>query len=288
MRHTQKTYTFLKKKVYNNIPGTGWAKNVVNLFLDGYVVSYMKCGRTWLTGLLNSYISHSLKNEIIEQPVCLDSPPYLQTIGTSLPNITLTHDTAGSIKIPADKLLSSFAPNRYIRKNTLLLTRHPSDVIVSLFYHQRKAKSHTIDENITSFIKNPQYGIQKIILYYNTWASLIRVHPHIALATYEDLYTNTEKTLKHVLTALNFPDISDKSIVFAVKENTFNRMQEREIKQRKYRNMDTRDMSVLRVREGGFGKSHKALDTQTQKYIAEIISTQLDPFFHMYKKSSHL
>jgi len=285
MASAQPAYTFFKKKLFKKKPSTAWVSHAVDLLIDGYVVSYMKCGRTWLTNLLNSYIAHVQDNAHIQKNISLDAPPYLKTIGKStLPNIVLTHDITGGTTVPADNLASLFSPKRYQKKRTVFLARNPSDVIISLFHHRKKNQMHTHND-VASFIQDQQHGLRRVILYYNLWAPLIRANKNMSLVTYEDLRQNPQTTLTIILQELGFPHISNHSVHFSVDQNTFANMQKKEKEHKKMKEGSTHNSQTLRVREGGINKAKTVLEKDTYNFVTQMINEQLDPLFSMYKNT---
>ena len=126
-----------------------------------YIVSHPKCGRTWLQVVLGKLFS-------LEYGVPEDV--FLRHMGASynqIPQIRFTH--GGSTE-----LVKKFKTDTFKGRDIVLIVRDPRDTVVS-YYHQKTKRSHDykgdIDfkGDISSFIRDDKYGINKIIKYMNVW-----------------------------------------------------------------------------------------------------------------------
>lgn len=140
------------------------------------LVSFPRCGRTWLKMLVGLSLSKDPANMKEAANEVLDT----------------THDRSDkSLKIhykdlPTDK-------SQYQDRRVLLLLREPKDQIVSCWLHASKNK-RKYKGTLEEYIRDPRYGIYKLITFYNNWCNW-PCYP----VWYEDLVENPFYTLDAVL-----------------------------------------------------------------------------------------
>ncbi|WP_342071622.1 sulfotransferase domain-containing protein [Yoonia algicola] len=160
------------------------------------VISFPKSGRTWLRVMLDE-------------------------IGTDL---EYTHAGSGhrAGRLSSD-LSTSIAPDY---KRIVFLHRDPRDTAVSGYYH-KQFRLDGYDGTISDFIRDPCFGIHKIMAFNKMWQDLSKLQPNMYFITYENLQENTAEELMGVLDFLKYR--SDPDLVTQVVErNTFDNMRKRE------------------------------------------------------------
>ena len=149
---------------------------------DAFLISYPKCGRTWLRIMLGWYVGG------------LDAPNPLEVYRLScmLPGyrrLEVSHDDYPHWKT-ADRLFTD--KEAYRNKIVLFLVRNPRDVLVSNYFQFTRRKDMELAKvnfsgTISDFIRNPVGGIAGLVGFYNIWAANRQVPARFELLTYEDL-----------------------------------------------------------------------------------------------------
>lgn len=194
---------------------------VKSLFTDGYVVSYPKCGRTWLTLMLGDLLAQSSPRRPLN-PLRLKeySSPFRR-----IPKIRIGHDDNPHEKpvwwIDKDKTFYRFS-------RTLFLYRDPRDVVVSLYFHECKRLGRDAG-TLEEFTWSPRGGLPAIVGFYDIWVeAAARLGPRIHFLAYEDLRAAPEKHLAEAAQFLRIRVNTRDAVTNAVANNDFQRMQRRE------------------------------------------------------------
>jgi hypothetical protein len=133
------------------------------------LVSFPKSGRTWLR-------------------VMLDAAGL---------NIDYTHDFSGHrggrhySKLGSDK-------STYKDRRVILLVRDPRDVVVSGFFQATK-RLGVYSGSISDFIRDPKYGIEKIIIFNSEWLAASKVPRSFCLIQYEEMHARLAEVLESVI-----------------------------------------------------------------------------------------
>mgnify|MGYP001273225056 CR=1 FL=1 len=207
---------------------------------DVIVVSYQKCGRTWLRAMIGCFLQRRFKLHEGEILKITQSAPYYKQIQPTMPKFMFKHDDNAHRK-QANELSSS--KDIYNDKKVIFLSRDPRDVIVSNFYHM----TYRIDSNKLQFEDFVKKFFSGIIKYYNIWANY-GFNENRLLVRYEDLHTSASEKLFDIL---NFVDKNikpeSKEINFAIKYASFENM-------KKYESENRFNSSILENR-GGYKSS---------------------------------
>lgn len=196
------------------------ANSLKSFFTDGYLVSYPKCGRTWLTLMLGNLMA----NESSKTP---DNPLRLKEYSDPLhqvPKIRVSHDDNPHEK-PLSRMSTDVSLYRYSR--VIFLYRDPRDVVVSLWFHNSKRLERDVG-TLDNFVWNGIGGLATIVQFYNRWFENSRRLRNVHMLAYEDLRSDTHYHLEEVARFLRIPGIDAACIDAAVSENQFGRMQQRE------------------------------------------------------------
>lgn len=129
-------------------------------------------------------------------------------------------------------------PGDYRNRPVIFLHRNPIDTVVSYYFqimrkdlipgrktwawmvnHNRKLPSLDIDE----FVRNPIYGIEKVLKFNKAWRKHSKATPGSLIVTYENFKESPHSEFKKFFTALGHPEIDCDWIV---RETTFERMKE--------------------------------------------------------------
>ncbi len=249
---------------------------------DIFLVSFPKAGRTWLRVLLGKAICdlYGLENRLIFRPVEL-------TKAARLPVMIATHDES----IPIQE--NGFAPlrpdkSKYRDKKIIFMVRDPRDVLVS-FYFQATRRSDLFRGPISEFIRNEDFGIRRLLGFYEIWSAARNVPRDFLLVRYEDLHENAGTILRSALQLFGILNAEDEIIERAVQFAQFENMKklEREgyFESPKLRPADPRDPDSFKVRRGKIGGYRDYLSGTDSKFLNRTIAGFPCPFYSVAKAS---
>ncbi len=200
---------------------------------DVYLISYPKCGRTWLRLMLGRAIARHFSLPENEDILFLrwKSRPHPQ-----IPMITVVHEDRPMLKTP-DELEKSKA--KYQHKKVIFLSRDPRDVIVSSFFEMKKrgrlfgenpyeSRSPVFEGDLKEFIDRKVGGFDTILRYYNIWAENRHIPRDFLLVRYEDLKSNPHHELRRILDFLGLQAIDSATVAEAVAFASFENMRKME------------------------------------------------------------
>jgi len=202
---------------------------------DVYLISYPKCGRTWLRLMIGKAITQTYSLAEDERTLFLD---WSGKIHQDIPFIKVIHEDRPMLKRP-DELQT--CKTRYKKKEIILLVQDPRDVIVSSYFEMKKRakifgenpyekRSTFFEGSLHEFINQKQGGFDTIIQYYNIWARNNHVPKGFILVRYEDMRADTLKELRRVIDFLGLSVISDEVLRQAVAFASFDNMRNMEKK----------------------------------------------------------
>jgi len=186
------------------------------------VVSFPKAGRTWLRAMLDEL---SVRAEY-------------------------THFGAGvALALPVEELVPR--PWWVARRPTLLLVRDPRDTLVSSF-HQAARRRKVYAGELTDFVRDPRFGIEKVVRWNLMWAQFARDGHGIALASYEALRAQGAALLGEIARHLGASPGAE-ALEAAWKAGAFDTMRARE----RSGDVARRDRHILGLRTPGDPNSAK-------------------------------
>lgn len=145
-----------------------------------YVISFPRSGRTWLRCLLQDL------------------------------RIAASHrGWQGGVVRKARKGTYTLPPNiieenvKELRgKKVLFVVREPADVALSFFrllHNDMHHKKGDVPTDISDFIRDEQYGVPAVVSFNELWMQMMeKYHLTYSIVVYEDLYRDTETTLKNL------------------------------------------------------------------------------------------
>ena len=225
-------FTFAKRnildKAQKSLKSLATTKFYINTYLlskinmpgpDVSVVSYPKCGRTWLRMMLINYY-----HELGVYATRFTDSSLLQTDKQRI--VKFDHDHGNWV--PAPKSYKNIQVNKAKFQNhpVIFLIRHPGDVLVSSWYHL-KYRENIYTGTLSEFIREELTGIRKVVEFMNRWLEFEDAsEPYMALP-YETMKTVPKASLEKVLEFLDTPP--DKALIKkAVKASNFKSMKQME------------------------------------------------------------
>lgn len=244
---------------------------------DYIVVSFPKSGRTWVRAMLTR-LYHTRFGTPDNLLIRLDN---LHKLDSRIPVIFFTHDgdKLASVKdLVSDK-------SAYDGKNIVVLVRHPGDVIVSLYYHQKHRRAHRRDNvikdlDLFSFATRPGHGIHTAIAFINHWMVFAKNNPHVLIVRYEDLLREPVIWLKRITDHFGgdfaIEEMQD-AVDFGRFENLKKLEEERYFADTHLQASDNADPQSFKVRSGKSGGYKQQFTDAQVKEIDEMITQSMDP-----------
>lgn len=245
---------------------------------DVHLISYPKCGRTWLVLLIAEALQrhHGVR---LRNPLKLRG---LASRARGIPYIHAHHDGGPEFllpeEIPTDK-------SAYRRRKVIFLVRDPRDVLVSSYF-QKVKRNYNYEGSISDYIDERRGGIESIVTFYNIWAANREVPAEFLLVTYEDLHADAARELRRVLAFIGHSGIPQELIDAAVDSCRFENMRRLE-REDSFRTgalspRDRDDESTYKTRQGKAGGHRDHLSEEQIARIDDVIRQRLDPFFQRY------
>ena len=274
-------------KIRTFVPGTA-LRWYAHRDTDAYLISYPKCGRTWLRVMIGKAISlhYSLPED--EKTLFLDGRIKLHP---DVPKINVIHDDRPMLKTPAELEVSK---SRFSNKRVIFLVRDPRDVIVSSYYEMNKrsqlfgpnpyeSTTAHFEGTLSEFIDRRQGGFDTLLKFYNIWADNRHVPEGFLLIRYEDIQVDAHKELRRVLDFLGLPGISDDVIYEAVNFASFDNMRKLE-EQGRFRTgilnpADKADFDSYKTRKGKIGGYKDHLSEEEIQRLNTKICHSLTDFY---------
>ncbi|MEX0841295.1 MAG: sulfotransferase domain-containing protein [Xanthobacteraceae bacterium] len=254
---------------------------------DAFIISYPKCGRTWLRLLLGKFLQLHFGFE--ENARMLE----LHALSSKLPGLTsvdITHDDYPHWK-PASEIERS--KRRYKGKKVVFLARDPRDVLVS-YYFQYVRRGDKIEANdwgfngtVSDFIRHRIGGVDNISTFYNVWADQRHVPAAFFLLRYEDLHAEPAATLRKLLEFLDFPKVDDAVLERVIAYGSFDNMKrierENSLKSNRLASPNVIDPESFKVRKGKVAGYGEYLTAEDIEFLDRKLAV-LDDLFASYKR----
>ncbi|MBC7132405.1 MAG: sulfotransferase domain-containing protein [Roseovarius sp.] len=252
---------------------------------DAVIVSYPKCGRTWLRVMI-SRLFQQIYN--LPEDVVVDFDNF-HLMDRRIPKILFTHDDfireyTGNLQTKAD----------YYDKKVILLVRDPRDVAVSLFFHRRyrsdpwkndmngfPPQEHM--ETVFDFVQH-EGGLPRIIDFMNLWARDRENVRDLMLLAYENMRADPSTALTEVARFLDLP-ATEEQIREAVAYASFENMKKKEADQafgmsgNRLAPGDKDNPDSYKVRRAKVGGYRDYFDDAQIATIDRLIAERLDPVY---------
>jgi len=220
---------------------------------DAYLVSFPKCGRTWLRLQIGRALQQHFQLAV-SNPLKL---MLMSDLSPAVPRVFHAHEGRPHRKKP-DQLAAS--KKSYRGKRVVFLVRDPRDVIVSYYFHasrRRSQKGTRYEGTIREFINEETGSFDSLLRYYAVWGRDGHLTKDFLLVRYEDMHANPHRELRRVLDFIGLPGATDAVVNEAVEYASFDHMKEMEkkgaIATGALRPEDKDDPDSYKVRRGKIG-----------------------------------
>lgn len=248
---------------------------------DAYVISFPKCGRTWLRMLLGQAIqSHFGRTD--QDPTEIYK---ITRLIDEMSTIRFTHDDDPQWKRPAEIRRTKA---RYRNKKIVFLVRDPRDAVVSNYYQKRFRDfgNKAFDGSLSEFVRTDVGGLHSLITFYNVWAQRKNIPEDFLLVRYEKLHEDTQGELARLLEFVGLEEQDPKLIDHAVEASSFDNMRKMEtsksLSKNRMRPRDESDPRSYKMRKGKVGSYREQLSEEDIAYIDEVIRNTLNPLYEWY------
>lgn len=257
---------FIAEEIFLSLFGRPYIKRRIP---DCYILSYRKCGRTWLRMMVAKSLSlyHKSAHEYI-----FDSTELIRRGYINVPYVDFTH---------GDEIFKSDMPllDRYRKKKCVFLVRDPRDVAVSYYFHRTKRAGESYD--ISDFIRHKEFGIESIIFYMNRWYEIREIFSHFTIIRYEDMKRNTHDSLKTLLSFIGYCDICDEIVAESVNYASIENMRKLSVtklkKEKRLAPKKHDDPESYKVRKAKVNSYKEYLSPEDILFMENMIKDNLNP-----------
>jgi hypothetical protein len=253
---------------------------------EAYIISYPKCGRTWLRVMIGKAICEQYQ---LPAPLMLDT--FHLTKRAGLKKSHFSHDYSSILSGFSYQFLPR-SKSRYASNHVIFIIREIKDVLVSSYFQATK-RAGQFEGSLSDFIRSDRFGVKKIVTFYNSWYEQQHIPRTFLLLTYEAMFNNPGETLTQALDFIGMKDVGEGIVKTAVSFATFKNMQIMEkngvFNDRKLRPTQKNDQESYKVRRGKVGGHIDYLSLDDIAYIDTIIAEMGCPFAQIYypTNSSH-
>lgn len=278
-------YVFATRNVFDKLrkmarnPGAikfYWQTYVLSRFdavePDVYIVSYPKCGRTWLRVMLQRYLElegFSLREH--------SNKFVLDIVGQQ--KIKFEHGQGNWVPAPPSIEKLAFKTDKYRDQRVIFLVRDPRDVLVSSWYHLQY-RERIYRQGLSAFIRDDLVGIRKVVAFMNMWIENSHVPQDFMLLTYEELHKEPLSSFKAVLEFVGL-DVEPATLQEAVAESSFKRMKRMESAgslREPWMKPGAKGLEKsMKVRKGEVGGFRQELSGEEIEFLDSVIQSTLSP-----------
>ncbi len=242
---------------------------------EAFLISYPKCGRTWLRMLL----SRALENHYGAPDIDYLGGDFLGGNVPGAPRIRVSHDDD-----PHWKTVRGLdrRKRRYRGKKVVLLVRDPRDVVVSMYF-ERSRRERAYEGTLSQFLHERRGSLDTILAYYNVWAGARGIPSDLLVVRYEDLRRDTEAELLRLLSFLGIEGVSPETLQEATHFASFENMRKMESSgtagSGRLRPRDPKDPESFKTRRGKVGGFVDYLSPDEIEDVERRIRAGLDESF---------
>lgn len=242
---------------------------------DVVILSYPKCGRTWLRVMLGKTLALHFGLGDINY---LANDLFADTDAKSL-RIRVSHDDNPHWKEPGKLSRKKW---RYRRQKVVFLVRDPRDVVVSMYFERSRREQVDVG-SMSDFLEASVGSLDTIIEYYNIWAANRDQARDFLMIRYEDLQQGAAVELRRLLDFIGLSEVSNEHIAEAVEYSSFGNMRKMElggeVSSGRLNPRDPSDKESFKTRKGIVGGYVEYLEPAQIESLERRITERLDPFF---------
>ena len=247
------------------------------------VVSYPKCGRTWLRHLYYYYTLAAVGRRELSRKPYSNHPDQkkffrrlLQTHAANhrYPIVDFSHGGVRQKGMPYWSMVDRSA--QFVGKPVVLLARDPRDIVVSSYHERRRVQGDT-GTSLSDFIRDDHFGIRHALRFLDIWGTAFgRNASEWSLVYYEDLRSAPTAVFEEILRFWGIDAVDQSALSFAVEESRLEKLQAREKLRRGAASVE------LRIRRGKVGGYRTELNRRDRLFLASIIQRDLHQVFRRY------
>ncbi len=249
---------------------------------DVHIVSFPKCGRTWLVLLIAKAIE-SHYGITRRKPLKIRG---YHSRRLKIPYIHAHHDGGPEFLLPEELGRDK---SFYKTRKVIFLVRDPRDVLVSSYFQKTK-RNYNFQGDMGDYVRERRGGIESIVEFYNIWVRNAGVPRDFLQITYEDLHADTEVHLRRALDFIGCSDVSDEDIARSVDYCRFDNMRDLEssnaFQTGALSARDPEDQQTYKTRKGEVGGYISELFADDLAFVEGIIDAQLSDAFAQYKRGA--
>ena len=246
-----------------------------HLHASHFLISYPKCGRTWLRLLLGKALADHFCIETDD----LLSLKHVARSREDIPRIRVVHEDNPDYKSPTEL---DAAKREFADKKVIFLVRDPRDVVVSIYYQQKYREDYPWEvPDLSDFLRKERGSMATILAYYNTWMDNRSVPEDFLLVRYEDMQEDTLRELKRTVRFCGLGDIPEKTLRRAVEFARFDNMrsmeEDEEMDSGGLSPGDPENESSYKTRKGKVGGYREDLSAEDIAFLDDMIEDKLTP-----------
>ena len=268
-----KLITDIRTRIARGLSNVGRADPV-------YVVSYPKCGRTWLRYMLEGYaeeVAGIAAGRIAEGGQALKprAKPY--------PAVYFRHDDTPIQKRPEEL---THDKSHFAGKRVVFLVRDPRDVVVSIYFEKVK-RSHLYSDRAqvpkapNDLIGPAHGGLETIVSYYNIWWDNRGLPAEFMVVRYEDLLSDPNAEFRRFCEFCGYPVVEEaiQRAVAAAEFSSMRRLEETGGLSYKLAPGDPNDPESFKTRRGVAGAFADYLSPAQVEAATQHVREALSPGF---------
>lgn len=254
---------------------------------DFYSVGYPKTGNTWIRMMLGRYVQQV--RGLGEMPL-FDIAEMQELFASGYAGATgvFTHEPLTWESQTADDLDYDLVIAPFVGRRVLFLTRYPLDTLVSSFMQAKFKVSPAYPGDLSAFLTDPVYGLDKLIRFHDLWARHKGDTAGFLLTRYEDTHADPTAQLRRLIDFLGEP-VDDAAITDAVHFASFDNLKAIETSGQKlvykssgfnaFGDGPRNNPNAFFVRKGGIGGYRDEIDADVARELETRIAERMPAMF---------